>query len=175
MAHAYVRLTGDRKHPTEDIRIEQVDARTFRVTVRGEETLVDGCLTPAGIALKIGGRSLDLPIEVRDGRRVVTLPDGSASHEILDARTWQMRAVLGGAGGAAKPELLSPMAGKVIMVRVAPGDTVEGGQALVIIEAMKMENELRATAPAVVKSVHVEAGAIVNPGDILLAFEVEPE
>jgi biotin carboxyl carrier protein len=86
-----------------------------------------------------------------------------------------MKSVLGGAAGVAKPELASPMAGKVILVRVAEGDRVEEGQALVIIEAMKMENELRALAPATVREVRVAAGDVVNPGDVLLTFEFDED
>jgi pyruvate carboxylase subunit B len=64
------------------------------------------------------------------------------------------------------------MAGKVILVRVAPGDEVKEAQTLVIIEAMKMENEIRATGNAKVARVAVAAGDLVKPGDKLVEFEV---
>ena len=63
------------------------------------------------------------------------------------------------------------MPGLVVRVNVAVGDQVAAGQGLVVIEAMKMENELRASAAGVVRAVHVEAGAAVNKGVVLVELE----
>jgi biotin carboxyl carrier protein len=70
------------------------------------------------------------------------------------------------------------MPGLVVRVEVAPGDEVEAGQGLVIVEAMKMENELKAARAARVKAVHVVAGAAVEKDAVLVEFEpleVEPD
>ena len=67
----------------------------------------------------------------------------------------------------------APMPGKVIKVCVAEGERVRKNQSLVIVEAMKMENDLRASGPGVVTKVHVRAGDVVDAEKTLL--ELEPE
>ncbi|HMI42929.1 MAG TPA: biotin/lipoyl-containing protein, partial [Gemmatimonadaceae bacterium] len=66
--------------------------------------------------------------------------------------------------------ILAPMPGLIVPVNVKVGDTVEAGQGVVVMEAMKMENELRATAAGVVKSVEVAAGTAVEKGALLVAL-----
>ena len=63
------------------------------------------------------------------------------------------------------------MPGRVVLVEVALGQTVQPGDGLVILEAMKMENEFKATVSGSVKEIRVESGQIVNPGDVLLVIE----
>ena len=72
---------------------------------------------------------------------------------------------------AAAREVRAPMPGLVLQVLVAPGDSVQAGQGLVVLEAMKMENELRAAAAGTVAAVHAEAGAAVGKNDLLVEIE----
>ncbi len=76
-------------------------------------------------------------------------------------------------GGAATGggRIEAPIPGKVVAVRVAEGDRVRPGQALVVLEAMKMENELAAEKEGVVARVHVEPGMAVEAGMILVELE----
>ena len=72
----------------------------------------------------------------------------------------------------ASPVLInSPMAGKIASVRVLVGATVEEGQALVVLEAMKMENEIAATRKGTVKEIYVQEGSLARPGDRLVLIE----
>ena len=64
-----------------------------------------------------------------------------------------------------------PLPGTVLSVKVAVGDTVSRGQTLVILEAMKMENNIDAERGGVVKSIHVQKGATVMEGDLLIVIE----
>jgi geranyl-CoA carboxylase alpha subunit len=66
--------------------------------------------------------------------------------------------------------LVAPMNGRVAAVHAKPGETIATGQALVVLEAMKMEHGLALPAPVRVTSVHVAAGAQVAPGHLLLEF-----
>jgi biotin carboxyl carrier protein len=75
------------------------------------------------------------------------------------------------AGGAGPQQVTSPMPGKVLRVLVAPGDAVEPRQGLVVIEAMKMENELRAGRAGRVKAVRVVEGQSVEAGAPLVLVE----
>ena len=63
---------------------------------------------------------------------------------------------------------MAPMPGLIVRVHVGEGDQVQAGQPLVVMEAMKMENELRAMAPGVVKRVAIKAGSAVEKGALLL-------
>jgi pyruvate carboxylase subunit B len=65
------------------------------------------------------------------------------------------------------------MPGLVVRVEVAPGDRVAAGQGVVIIEAMKMENELKADGGGVVSCIHVVAGQTVDKGTVLVEFAVD--
>ena len=65
----------------------------------------------------------------------------------------------------------SPMAGKIASVKTSVGAMVEEGQALVVLEAMKMENEIAAPKRGTVKEVYVQPGSLAKPGDRLVLIE----
>lgn len=65
----------------------------------------------------------------------------------------------------------SPMAGKILAVKIAAGASVQEGQSLVVLEAMKMENEIAAPKKGTVKEVYVNQGALAKPGDKLVLIE----
>jgi pyruvate carboxylase subunit B len=89
--------------------------------------------------------------------------------EVVDERTRAIRSMTGqGAAAKGPAPIRAPMPGLVTRVDVAAGDTVRAGQGVVVIEAMKMENELRADADAVVENVLVEAGQAVEKGAVLV-------
>jgi len=73
-----------------------------------------------------------------------------------------------GRAGSGTAKVLSPMPGKVVRVLVVPGDAVEKGQGLVVIEAMKMQNELKSPLTGVVQQVQAEVGATVMANQILV-------
>ena len=96
--------------------------------------------------------------------------------EVLEERAAQLGA-LAGVGGR-KPRVASlaaPMPGLVVRIEVKEGDEVEEGDALLIVEAMKMENELRAAAAARVVRVPVHPGQAVEKGQLLVEFEEAKE
>ena len=87
--------------------------------------------------------------------------------DVVDAR----RAALGGGAGAGAGEIRTQMPGAVVRVLVAPGDSVTVGQAVIVVEAMKMENEFKADIDGVVRDVLVEAGETLNAGDVMVRIE----
>ena len=92
--------------------------------------------------------------------------------EALDERTRAIRELSGGAAGPTGPApLIAPMPGMIVRVAVQLGDAVLPGQPLIVMEAMKMENELRATAAGTVKAVRATAGTAVDKGAVLLELE----
>ena len=90
----------------------------------------------------------------------------------LDERSRAIRDLSGEGKEASGPApLLAPMPGMIVRVAVQVGDTVEPGQGLVVMEAMKMENELRATSAGTVKAVLAQPGTAVEKGAVLLELE----
>jgi biotin carboxyl carrier protein len=73
--------------------------------------------------------------------------------------------------GSGRQSVAAPMPGKVIRVLVSAGDTVEAGQGLVVVEAMKMQNEMKAAHPGRVVEIRAHAGETVGAGDTLLILE----
>jgi acetyl/propionyl-CoA carboxylase alpha subunit len=92
--------------------------------------------------------------------------------EALDERTAAIRELskLSSAASGPKP-LVAPMPGLIVRINVKAGDTVGQGQGLVVMEAMKMENELRASAAGTVKAVNVTPGIAVEKGTVLIEME----
>ncbi|MEO5568653.1 MAG: biotin/lipoyl-containing protein [Gemmatimonadaceae bacterium] len=92
--------------------------------------------------------------------------------EALDERTSAIRELSKLSAKASGPApLIAPMPGLIVRINVKPGDTVGQGQGLVVMEAMKMENELRASAAGTVKSVNVTTGTAVEKGTVLIEME----
>lgn len=124
-------------------------------------------------ALEHGARRTMVVVEPdpEDAERLqVHLPGRAAlTVEARDARIPTL-ARGGGAGGKRLSRLKSPMPGVIVEVRVAAGQEVEKGQVLLILEAMKMQNEIRAEGAGRVKLVKVAAGATVAAGALLLEF-----
>lgn len=92
--------------------------------------------------------------------------------EALDERTRAIRDITAESRKASGPASLSaPMPGLIVRVSVAVGDEVQAGQGLIVMEAMKMENELRASVAGIVKNVLVEPGKAVEKGSLLIEFQ----
>jgi pyruvate carboxylase subunit B len=106
------------------------------------------------------------------GRYTLWLDGFRYEVEALDERARAIRELAGASAGPSGPApLVAPMPGMIVRVAVQVGDTVQAGQGLVVMEAMKMENELRATAAGTVKAVLAQPGTAVEKGAILLELE----
>ena len=153
------------------------DGRTLGVEVRGRDgrytVVLDGeplevDLVDTGryfASLLVDGRSHEVGIEKRPGGYRVHLADDTVAVDLQDA-----------AHGAATPahhptgpaRLTAPMPGRVLRVLAEAGRNVEAGQGLVVIEAMKMENELRASRAGRVVEIAVHEGQTVETGALLV-------
>jgi biotin carboxyl carrier protein len=151
---------------------EAPDAR-WRVVVGGRELEVDARpVRPGTWSLIIDGRSHVVDLDKRAGGTAVSSQLAEAIAKIEDARTRKLaRAVAHGHGGAATgEELRAPIAGKVVKLLVGEGDTVAAGQGVIVLEAMKMENELAAERGGKVAKVHKPAGSPVESGELLVTL-----
>ena len=160
----------------------QVDGQAIEVEVDGERVVLDGKTLHATLGavtgtplrqLMVDGRPVTLSMEsLGRGRWALTRGGDRLELEVLDERTRHIRSLAGGgADRKALDVLKAPMPGMVLRVLVEPGDAVSAGMGLVVLEAMKMENELTASASAVVKAVRVAPGEAVEKGQALLEFE----
>jgi biotin carboxyl carrier protein len=153
-------------------RNDPATAGRFRVNIDGRSRVVDVRRGPAG-ALSIlfpddGGTSYDVAV-VSSGRGEVTvhLPSTSVQAAINGKRARQAGAA-GAAGSTGEQRIVAPMPGRVVRVLVAPGDEVVPRQPLVVVEAMKMENELSASRVGRVKDVQASEGMPVEAGKLLV-------
>jgi biotin carboxyl carrier protein len=162
-------------------RIRTVDveqkAGLYRVVVDGVERMVDAaavdgstfsliCLADARSSQEVGLSPTGLPGEI-----AVHMPAGVASVRVLTGAASRFGRGSGPAQAAGTQQVLAPMPGKVVKVLVKPGDEVKARQGLVVVEAMKMENELRSPKDGRVSDVLVAEGASVEAGRPLVVVE----
>ncbi len=124
--------------------------------------------------VKIGTMVYRVVAEKKPGRGRYSLwVDGYRFEvEALDERTRAIRDLSAANAAPTGPApVLAPMPGLIVRVNVSVGDMVEAGQGVIVMEAMKMENELRATASGKVKSVEVSPGTAVEKGAMLVSLE----
>jgi acetyl/propionyl-CoA carboxylase alpha subunit len=124
--------------------------------------------------VKVGTYVYRVVAEKKQGRGRYTLwIDGYRfDTEALDERTRSIRDLSAANAVPVGPApIIAPMPGLIVRVNVNPGDRVTAGQGIVVMEAMKMENELRATAAGTVRSVEVSPGTAVEKGALLVALE----
>ena len=128
-------------------------------------------MTAQGISsLIIEGVSHVADVDDHAGECVVEVAGERYSIRVEEQTRYIIRTRGGAAGGASGQTVKAPLPGKITHVAVQAGDAVTGGQSLVVIEAMKMENELKATAAGTVREVRVVAGQAVNAGDVLVVI-----
>jgi biotin carboxyl carrier protein len=125
---------------------------------------------PSVYSVLLDGRSYDARVEeAADGTVVVVIAGRRFEIGVRDPRRWSRKH--GGPGAEGRHHVIAPMPGKVVRVLVAPGDEVVAGQGLLVVEAMKMQNEMKAIRPGRVVSVAAREGETVGAGEILAIIE----
>ena len=156
----YITLGGRER----TVDLEPLGGSRYSVAIDGGEPRdVDAArLEGSVVNMVVGHASWDVDFE-EDGEALNVLVDEEVMRvEVLDDRRKRLKAARGGGAAEGTFLLRAPMPGKVVKVLVKPGDAVEAGAGLVIIEAMKMENELRAPRAGTVSAVHVAEGTTVE-------------
>ncbi|MGA2115395.1 MAG: biotin/lipoyl-containing protein [Bryobacteraceae bacterium] len=137
----------------------------FRVN-DGEERRADVAeVTPGVYSVLLDGRSYEARVDQTPDGLVVVVNGTRFPIEVRDPRRWSARS--GGRAGDGVQNLLAPMPGKVVRVLAKPGDMVEAGQGILVVEAMKMQNEMRAGRAGRVLSIAVQEGATVKADEVL--------
>jgi len=163
--------------------VVDVNGRTVKVEIDGDRVRVDGIevaatlaeLSGTPVALLTVGDTVRRVVVTRDsarGRYVLSLDGRRYEVEALDERTRAIRQLSSSASGPKGPApLVAPMPGLIVRVNVDVGASVEPGQGLVVMEAMKMENELRSASAGVVRAIRVAPGSVVERGMVLVELE----
>jgi len=143
----------------------------YRVALEDEVLLVDARPTGGGVwSLLLDQASTVADVTEENGSFVVHVEGETYAIRVEEETRYIIR-TRGGAAASAGQVLKAPMPGRVVLVGVAVGQAVKPGDSLVILEAMKMENEFKAGVRGTVKEIRVEVGQTVNPGDVLLVIE----
>jgi pyruvate carboxylase subunit B len=159
-----------------------VGDRTVEVDLSGSQPVVDGTPVEAHMAilpgthvrtLQVDGRSHTLTARAgeRRGRWQIALGRERFTVDAVDERTRAIREMTGAGDDVADKTIVAPMPGLVLKVEVEVGQAVKAGQGVVIVEAMKMENELKAPADGVVAKILVQERQTVDKGATLIVLE----
>jgi biotin carboxyl carrier protein len=150
---------------------------TFTVTIKGTSRVVDASWIDADtLSLIDAGTAREIRIGARDTGAIGVefggkLYEAVISRQKRDVGPTGATGATGASGAIGAASVKAPMPGRVVRVLVAVGDLVTAKQAVVVVEAMKMENELRTPREGVVKEVLVEPGAAVETGAVLIVVD----
>ncbi|MGH7766556.1 MAG: biotin/lipoyl-containing protein [Candidatus Binatia bacterium] len=166
---AFIARLGEKTYTVE---IEEIGKSLYRVAVDGSEFVVDGKkIGLSNYSLIVDNRSFEVDVDIMEDEYRV-LVDGRSYHiNLLDERRMRVGGLQAGIQLQGRQNVSVPMPGKVIAVLVSEGDKVERGQGLVIVEAMKMENEVRCPIDGEVKEVRVKTGDALEAGAVLAVVE----
>ena len=147
------------------------DGGQWKIAIDGQPLEADVVeITPDILSILLEGESREI--------RVVRMPDGKLkvqiglcefAAEVRDPRSWRGRH-LSHVQAEGRQQITAPMAGKVVRLLVKSGDQVEVGQGLLVVEAMKMQNEIRSPKSGTVEKLQVKEGQAVNAGELLASI-----
>jgi biotin carboxyl carrier protein len=150
----------------------QKDGASYKVFLDGQ--LVDANVmlaAPHAVSVLLNGAAFEIHIAPSlDGAYKLQTGPHEFQAEVRDPRAWRGRKH-GALEVEGRQQILAPMPGKVIRLLVKVGDEVEAGQGLLVVEAMKMQNEIRSPKKGKVERLQAEEGQLVNAGDVLAWVE----
>jgi biotin carboxyl carrier protein len=135
--------------------------------IDGQELKVDAReVSPGVYSILIGGRSYEVRVESAGADLRVTSNGREYKANIQDPRAWR-RNRAGAAEAEGRQQVLAPMPGKIVRVLVQVGDEVQAAQGLLVVEAMKMQNEIRSPKSGKIERIAVVEGQTVNAGEMV--------
>lgn len=168
----YFVLNGDGDEDDPSYTVETIDDDTYRVeTPDGEEYVVEAFEPESGrLHMLRGAESHDVDVTENEDTFEIAIEGRRHFFDVLNERQKRMRVAGVGGRGPDGPDLVSPMAGTVVDITADHESAVEEGETVVIVEAMKMENDLKAHKSGVMAEVHVAVGDSVEIGDALVSI-----
>jgi biotin carboxyl carrier protein len=158
-----VRISGK----TSLVEVER-DGDGWQAKLDGEAGVADVVeTTPGTFSILVSGQSHQICVMPSSNGQLQLQAGGlEFSAEVIDLRSWRGRRHAG-AEAEGRQQIAAPMPGKVVRLLVKTGDAVEAGQGLLVVEAMKMQNEIRSPKGGTVEGVLVAEGQAVNAGEVL--------
>lgn len=126
---------------------------------------------PQTLSLLIEGKSYDLGIEKRGHSFSVRFSNDTVDLDLFEARKYKAAELAKKPGASGPSKVVAPMPGKIVKISVRLNEAVKEGDSLLIMEAMKMQNELKAPRSGTVKQIQVKEGEPVSPLQILMVLE----
>ena len=158
-------VEGDRV----EIDLTRTGANAIAVEIAGRKYTFDAKEVEPGVYwLNWNNRSFEVAVTQNSEGYIVSVGGHWIPVEMVDARTALRRAAQHGDGIV---EIRAPMPGKVVKVLVGEGSEVQPNQGILVVEAMKMQNEIKSPKKGVVKKLQVIEGTLVNSGDLLAVVE----
>jgi biotin carboxyl carrier protein len=153
-----------------EIELNRKPHSVIEAEIGGRKYTLQGKAVEPGVYwISHENQSIEAGVSKSGDDYIVSLLGRRVPVEILDTRNALRRAAQHGQDGVA--QIRAPMPGKVIKLLVAEGAEVEPNQGIVVLEAMKMQNEIKSPKKGVVKKIGVTEGAAVNSGDMLATVE----
>src|SRR5438105_5034386 len=158
---------ADKTHKVELSRAES----GWRCKLDGRELLLDATSTRDGVfSILIDGKSYEVKQEITATESNIVVGHERFSAVVHDPRSFRSRSRAGAAGEGIK-KIAAPMPGKVVRILAPQGTQVEAGQGVLVIEAMKMQNELKSPKKGIVKKINATEGTPVEAGQVLAEIE----
>jgi biotin carboxyl carrier protein len=168
----YLLTLGEKEHRAE---IEAAGPGAYRIVLDGAEFIVSARRTESSIYSMIlgaeGGRAFEADVDVQPDSVRVAISGEVFPIGAIDERRKKLRAAAAAGADGGAGEIHSPMPGKVVKVLAPAGTAVKKGQGVIVVEAMKMENQLSSPRDGVVKKVHVTEGQPVVSGALLIELD----
>jgi len=144
----------------------------WRILLDGQPVDADAVeIAPYTLSILLNGQSYEIRVSpASDGKLKLQTATHEFTAEVVDPRAWSGRRH-GHAEAEGRQQIVAPMPGKVVRLLVKAGDRVEMGQGLLVIEAMKMQNEIRSPKSGTVQRVLAKEGQPVNAGEVLAWVE----
>jgi biotin carboxyl carrier protein len=162
-----IQLTGQSGKMRRSVELDR-EADRWKISLDGQPIDADAVeIGPNTLSLILDGQSYEVRItHSADG--VLKLQTGlqEFSAQVVDPRAWRGRRH-GALEVEGRQQVTAPMPGKVIRILVQAGDRVEAGQGLLVVEAMKMQNEIRSPKGGTIERLQVKEGQAVNAGEVL--------
>lgn len=167
---AYVVSDGNHTLRVEASRLEvRPHDELFQMEIDGEKKVVSiSRISPAHLSIIIDGKSFNVEVEHFEKDYQVSTRGEVYNFSVTDEREVTISSSIPDSG---EKVVRAPMPGLVVEINVSEGDQVKAGDTLLVLEAMKMQNEITAPASGIILTVSVKSGAAVNSGDNLLVLD----
>jgi len=152
---------------TRDLELTR-EGRRLHARLDGRAVEADAVeIGPGQYSILLEGACCEVGVEAAAAGLIVSIAGRRMEARVVDPRRWRGAGRGAGVEAEGRQQVLAPMPGKVVRVLVMQGDKIEAGRGLLVVEAMKMQNEIRSPKTGTVERLLVAEGQAVNAGEVL--------